>query len=172
MAYTMVLHSTGSPGVIRYSRETFQYPIKRLIVKSRKVSKARDRCWEFSNRSEIWHASRQHCCRGACKISKRYRHFNTESRVFEFLRDHTIRHWKGPLAGTEDINKHQREVLVRPLKGVIVRTPTNNTVGDIDELARKPRQTGDVSRDQQNQYLLEIVIRYWQNWTWITTQVD
>ena len=68
----------------------FQYTIRRLIVKSRKVSKPRDLYQELSDRSEIWQAPRQHCCRRACKISKRCDHLN-QSRGFETSRDLTIR---------------------------------------------------------------------------------
>ena len=49
--------------------------------------------------SEIWQATRQHCCRGACQISKWYEHFNTRSRGFETLWGLTlrrlIRYWIG-----------------------------------------------------------------------------
>ena len=80
----------------------FQYPIRRLIVRPRKVSKPRDLYLELSDRSEIWQAPRQHCCRGACQISKRYEHFKTRSPAFETLRDFTIwrliGYWNGPLA--------------------------------------------------------------------------
>ena len=45
------------------------HPIKRLILRSREVSKPWD--WQFvlSHRFGIWQAPRQHCCRGACQIS-------------------------------------------------------------------------------------------------------
>ena len=49
-----------------------QYPKRRLFVRSRKVSKQRDLYLELSDRSEIWQALRQQCCRCACQISKRY----------------------------------------------------------------------------------------------------
>ena len=62
-----------------------RYRIRHLIVRSRKVSKARDRWWHFSNCSVIWQASRQHCCRGAGQISKQYVHFNTQSYAFETI---------------------------------------------------------------------------------------
>ena len=52
------------------TRAPFQYPIRRLIVRSRKVSKPRDSYLELSDRSEIWQTLRQHCCRLACQISK------------------------------------------------------------------------------------------------------
>ena len=41
----------------------FQYPIRRLIVKPHKVSKARDSYLELYDRSEIWQSHRQHCWR-------------------------------------------------------------------------------------------------------------
>ena len=40
---------------------------------SRKVPIPRGR-FEGSSRSEIWPASRQYCCRGACRISTRFEH--------------------------------------------------------------------------------------------------
>ena len=52
------------------TRAPFQYPIRRLIVRSRKVSKPRDFYLELSDRSEIWQAPRQQCCRGACQKSE------------------------------------------------------------------------------------------------------
>ena len=70
---------------------SFQYPIRGVIVRSVKVSKLRDLYLELSDRTEIWQAPRQHCCRRACQISRQYEHFNTRSRAFETLRDLTIR---------------------------------------------------------------------------------
>ena len=61
----------------------FQYPIIRLIVRSRKVSQPRDMYLELSDCSEIWQAPRQHCCRCAWQISKQYEYYNPRSRVFE-----------------------------------------------------------------------------------------
>ena len=83
------------------TRAPFQYPIRRLIVRSRKVSKPRDLYLELSDRSEIWQAPRQQCCRGACQISKRHEHFNTRSRAFETLRDLTIRRLIGYRNGAQ-----------------------------------------------------------------------
>ena len=56
----------------------FQYPIRRLIVRSRKVSNPRDLYLESYDRSEIWQR-----CRCACQISNS---FNYQSRGFETLR--------------------------------------------------------------------------------------
>ena len=76
-----------------------QYPKRRLSVRSRKVSKPRDLYLELSDRSEIWPALRQQCCRCACQISKRYYNLKYHSRGFETLRDLTIRrlfgYWDG-----------------------------------------------------------------------------
>ena len=76
-----------------------QYPKRRLIVRSREVSKPRDLYLELSNRSEIWQAPRQRCCRSACQISKRCDDLNFQSRGFETSRDLTIRrligYWNG-----------------------------------------------------------------------------
>ena len=55
----------------------------RLTARSREVSKPRDSCLDFSNRSEIWQAPRQQCCRDACQISERCDHYNIQSRGFE-----------------------------------------------------------------------------------------
>ena len=79
------------------TRTLFQCPIRRLIVRSRKISKQRgfDLYSELSDRSEIWLAA----C--ACQISKRYQYLNNRFRTFETLRDLTISrligYWKGAL---------------------------------------------------------------------------
>ena len=61
----------------------------------------RVRWLEFSNCAEIWQASRQHYCPGACLIAKWYEHFNTRSRAIETLQEFIIRrrmrYWIGPL---------------------------------------------------------------------------
>ena len=76
-----------------------QYPIRRLFVRSRKVSKPRDLYLELSDCSGIWQALRQHCCRCACQISKRYDNLKYQSRGFETSRDLTKRrlfgYWDG-----------------------------------------------------------------------------
>ena len=66
-----------------------QYPKIRLIVRSRKVSKPRDLYLELSDRSGIWQALRQQCCRCACQIAKRYDNLKYQFRGFETLRDLT-----------------------------------------------------------------------------------
>ena len=71
------------------TRAPSQYPKRRLSVRSRKVSKSRDLYLELSDRSEIWQALRQQCCRCACQISKRYDDLKFQSRGFETLRDLT-----------------------------------------------------------------------------------
>ena len=85
----------------QWSRAPSQYPKRRLFVKSRKVSKPRDLYLELSDRSEIWQALRQQCCRCACQISKRYDNSKYQSRGFETLRDLTKRrlfgYWDGAL---------------------------------------------------------------------------
>ena len=79
----------------------FQYPIRRLTVRSRKVSKPPDLYLELSDRSVIWQAPRQQGCRSACQISKRCDNLNYQSRGFETSRDLTIRrligYWNGAL---------------------------------------------------------------------------
>ena len=83
------------------SRAPSQYPKRRLFVRSRKVSKPRDLYLEFCDRSEIWQALRQQCCRCACQISNRYDNLKYQSRGFETLRDLTKRrlfgYWDGAL---------------------------------------------------------------------------
>ena len=83
------------------TRALFKYPIRRLIIRSHKVSKPQDLYLELSNRSRIWQAHRQHCYQCACQISKRYENFNTRSRTFETLRDLTIRRLIGYWNGTQ-----------------------------------------------------------------------
>ena len=51
--------------------DPFHYPIRRLIVRSREVSKPRGLYLKILYRFEICQAPRQHCCRYACQISKR-----------------------------------------------------------------------------------------------------
>ena len=80
-------------------RAPSQYPKRRLFVRSRKVSKPRDLYLELFDRSDIWQALRQHCCRCACQISKRYDNLKYQSRGFETSRDLTQRrlfgYWDG-----------------------------------------------------------------------------
>ena len=77
----------------------FQYPIRRLFARSRKVSNARDWVLKCSYRLEIWQAHRQQCCRCACQISERSHNSEYKSRDFETLRDLTITrlimYWNG-----------------------------------------------------------------------------
>ena len=58
---------------------------------SRKVSKPRDLYLELYDRSEIWQALRQQCCRRACQILKRCNDLNPQFRSFEILRDLAIK---------------------------------------------------------------------------------
>ena len=73
------------------ARAPSQYPKRHLIVRSREVSKPRDLYLELSDRSEIWQALRQHCCRCACQISKWYDNLKYQSHGFESSRDLTTR---------------------------------------------------------------------------------
>ena len=65
-----------------------QYRIRRFIVRSHKFSKARDQCsnfpiaLKFSRRLGILYY------RGVCQISKRYKYFNTISRVRDFTKSY------------------------------------------------------------------------------------
>ena len=65
------------------------------IVGSHKVSKPRDLYLELCDRSEIWQAPRQQCCRRACQMSKRLNNLNCQSRGFKTSRDLTIRRFIG-----------------------------------------------------------------------------
>ena len=64
-------YSTDTGRMVVRTRAPFQYTIRRLTARSRKVSKPRDLYLELSYRSEIWQAPRQQGCRSACQISKR-----------------------------------------------------------------------------------------------------
>ena len=86
---------------VLYDMTLFQYSIRRLIVRSRKVSKPRDLYLELADRSEIWQEHRQHCCWCACQISERCDNLNYQYRGFETSRDLTVRrligYWNGAL---------------------------------------------------------------------------
>ena len=71
-------------------RAPSQYPKRRLIVRSREVSKPRDWYFKLSHRFEIWQAHRQQCCRSACQISERSDNSKYLSRAFETSRDLAI----------------------------------------------------------------------------------
>ena len=65
--------------------------IRRLIVRSREVSKPQDLCLKLSDRSEIWQAPRQQCCQYvSVKYFKMMRNIK-QSRSFETSRDFTLR---------------------------------------------------------------------------------
>ena len=83
-----------------------QYPKRRLSVKSRKVSKPRDRYFKLSYRFAIWQAHRQHCCRSACQISERSDNSKYKSRGFETLRDLTERRLFGYWDGAQYSSLH------------------------------------------------------------------
>ena len=68
-------------------RAPSQYPGVRLSVGSRGVSGLQDLYLELYDRSEIWQALRQQCCRCACQIAVRYDDLGCRSRGFEALRD-------------------------------------------------------------------------------------
>ena len=70
------------------TRAPSQYPKRCLIVRSREISKPRDLYLKLSDRSNIWQALRQHCCRCACQISKRYDNLKYQSRGFETSRSY------------------------------------------------------------------------------------
>ena len=76
LAETLLSHTQKTGSEPRFN-------IRRLTVISREVSKPRGLYLELSERFEIWHAPRQHCCRCACQISKRCDNSNYQSRGFE-----------------------------------------------------------------------------------------
>ena len=126
------------------SRAPSQYPKRRLFVRSRKISKPRDLYLELSDRSEIWQALRQQCCRCACQISKRYDNLKYQSRGFETLRDLTkrrlSRYWDGALvsrAGTSIyIPQCMRGVITCPChyaKNSMKRNHFENAISKISE---------------------------------------
>ena len=103
----MVFNHVAVDGLGVCEQALSQYQKRRLSVRSRKVSKPRDLYLELSDRSEIWQALRQQCCRCACQISKRYDNLKYQSRGFETLRDLTKRrlfgYWDGALVVWVDV---------------------------------------------------------------------
>ena len=85
-----------------WTRAPSQYPKRRLSVRSRKVTKPRDRYFKLSYRFEIWQTHRQHCCRSACQISERLDNSKYKSRGFETLRDLMERRLFGYWDGTQN----------------------------------------------------------------------
>ena len=79
----------------------FQYAKRRLIARSREVSKPRDLCLELSDRYEIWQAPPAALLPMCCQISKRYEHFKHPiSRPRDVTRSHDKRfigYWNGTL---------------------------------------------------------------------------
>ena len=69
------------------TRATFWYPIRRLIVISRKASKARNLVLNCSYLFDIWQALRQQCCRVVCQTSEWSDNSKHKSHGFETLRD-------------------------------------------------------------------------------------
>ena len=81
-------------------RAQFQYPIRRLIIRSQETSKLQNLYLGLSDHSKILQAPRQNCCRRACQISKRYDNLNFQFRCFDTSRDLTTRvsligYWNG-----------------------------------------------------------------------------
>ena len=85
--YTTIHINIQSTGLCSLSGRTSYRKIS--TRGSRQVSKPRDSCLDFSNRSEIWQAPRQQRCRAICQISEQYDNNNTNlaaSRLNEILR--------------------------------------------------------------------------------------
>ena len=59
------------------------YPLSPFTTRSRKASKPWDWMLELSYDSEIWQASWQCCCRGACQISEWLEKFKPKYRGFD-----------------------------------------------------------------------------------------
>ena len=154
----------------------FQYSIRRLIVRSREVSKPRDLYLDLSARSEIWQAPRQHCCRCACQISKLCDNLNYQSRGFETSRDLTIRcligYWNGALvqagpcfninivvshSDTRYRNFHYKEKTVRGLSCIM-------------EILIPVRRYGHIKRAPRSSSITLIVRNF--SWTFDTFLVN
>ena len=73
----------GHQGVYSLCRKT-------SCTKPRKFSQLWDISLAWSNHSDIWQASRQHCCRDACQISEKSIPVNTQSWSFAILQNLTI----------------------------------------------------------------------------------
>ena len=99
-----------------------------IVMRSCKASKVWDRWLQFSNCSESWQASRQHCCWGAHQISNRYKHFNTPSCANKTLQDPMIRtflqYWISPqmMVWQHKQPRYHQECLTK-----FVYTPVNPT---------------------------------------------
>ena len=59
-----------------------------LTVESREAPTPPDLGFNFSNRSEVWQASRLQCCPDACRIAERCNHHNIQSHGLLLLRGH------------------------------------------------------------------------------------
>ena len=96
-------------------RALSQYPKRRLIVRSREVSKLRYWQFKLSYHFEIWQARRQHCCRDACQISERSHNSKYKYRGFETLRDRTVRrligYWNGAQSSNPSISVSSRPIV-------------------------------------------------------------
>ena len=90
-----------------------QYLIRRLYVRSRKVSKPRDWYFKLSYRLEIWQAHRQHCCRSGCQIAERSDNSKYKSRGFETLRDLTERRLFGYWDGAQGFSSYDIDLINR-----------------------------------------------------------
>ena len=114
------------------ARAPSQYPKRRLFVRSRKVSKPRDRYFKLSYRFEIWQAHRQHCCRSACQISERSDNSKYKSRGFETLRDLTERRLFGYWDGAQAISiQHAYHFAGSP--PLIVNPRVNESNGELSK---------------------------------------
>ena len=75
--------------------------IKCLAAKSGEISKPWDTCYEWSDRSEIWHVPRWLWCRDLCQILERCNHSKTWSHDFEISQDLAVKRfttqWLGAL---------------------------------------------------------------------------
>ena len=94
----------------------YQYLIRRLIARSRKVSMPWDLYLEWYDHCGIWQAPRQQCCRRACQTSKQCDILHYQSRGLETSRDLTIRrligYWNRALVAIEwQVTWHMRHSL-------------------------------------------------------------
>ena len=91
------------------------YSLRRLTAKSREVSRPRGWVLWGSCRFEIWRASRQRCCRGACQISERLEKFKSESRGFKTSRDLAVSEQKPWVITRNTVDQAENRRLPEPM---------------------------------------------------------
>ena len=78
--FIISLHPPSSSGLGLPCRDPIQglhsVADRRLTARSHEVSERRDSSFDLFNRSEIWQAPWQQCCRDPCQILEQYDHIN------------------------------------------------------------------------------------------------